>query len=375
MFALAIAGLASMLPLSPLFAQTLVIPAQFDSAGTFHNGLAPVAIGQLWGLIDKNGSFVVKPRFNKIGPGGAGLFPVQADASWGYIDGIGRLVIPPQYDEADSFEGGVAAIKSNGSWGFIRQDGSTDVPLVFKELGAREGRYFSARDREGWAVFRVTPGKVLTRESVEDTERLFSISNRTVVAKIKDREKLYSIDEYEDGDGFRLADLSYNFDEAFRNGLHSVRRVSEGFAAASKVPGRWGYLHMASKEFVWDRFEDATAFSGGLAAVKSNGKWGYIGRSGQWLIPAQYDAAFALRGAHAIVRVGQKRGFLKLDPEGGLREFISPQYEDAARFSQGLAAVKVNGKWGYISDGHLLADLRIGEADLRIGELVTIEPR
>ena len=40
-------------------------------------------------------------------------------------------------------------------------------------------------------------------------------------------------------------------------------------------------------------------------------------------------------------------------PERGVlpySEFIAPKYEDASAFYEGLAAVKQNGKWGYIDE-------------------------
>jgi hypothetical protein len=46
-----------------------------------------------------------------------------------------------------------------------------------------------------------------------------------------------------------------------------------------------------------------------------------------------------------------------LDSNGGTSVFIAPQFEDAFRFTEGLAPVKTGGKWGYVSSGASRSDL------------------
>lgn len=40
---------------------------------SFHQGLAAVAIGDLWGFIDKGGKIVIKPQFDAVGDFSEGL--------------------------------------------------------------------------------------------------------------------------------------------------------------------------------------------------------------------------------------------------------------------------------------------------------------
>jgi hypothetical protein len=41
-----------------------VIPAQFDDANSFSEGLAAVKVGDKWGYIDKTGQLKIKPQFD-----------------------------------------------------------------------------------------------------------------------------------------------------------------------------------------------------------------------------------------------------------------------------------------------------------------------
>lgn len=60
------------------------------------------------------------------------------------------------------------------------------------------------------------------------------------------------------------------------------------------------------------RYKNVRSFSEGLAPVQANnGKWGYINDKNIFIIP--------------------------------------PRYEDAKEFKDGKAAVKINGRWGFIN--------------------------
>jgi len=100
-------------------------------------------------------------------------------------------------------------------------------------------------------------------------------------------------------------------------------------------------------------FEDIGMYSGGYAAAKSNGKWGVIDLSNNWLIPAEFDGIVQdeLGRCYAQGVVFVRDGnYVYLIKDGSPAGFV---YEDAHPFTdEGYAAVKKNGKWGFIdSDG------------------------
>jgi hypothetical protein len=101
-----------------------VAPA-YDEGGDFRSGgLAPVkgpAGRRDWGYIDAAGREVIPRQFNGAGAFGEGLAPVATDARWGYIDVRGRLTLDALYDDARPFSEGLAAVEQDGKWGYIRQ--------------------------------------------------------------------------------------------------------------------------------------------------------------------------------------------------------------------------------------------------------------
>ena len=72
-----------------------------------------------------------------------------------------------------------------------------------------------------------------------------------------------------------------------------------------------------------------------------NGKYGYHGAVE---VPCKYDDAWAFFEGLAAVKLNGKYGFINNTGT----EVIPCQYDDAWSFSEGVAAVKLSGKWGLI---------------------------
>jgi len=128
----------------------LVIPARFDIAGSFSNGLACVAeeVGKKRfrvGYIDPSGKLTFQLGFEAGGvdsPYGCyhggdfwgwrfseGLAGVQKGHLWGYVDKKGEFAIPPQFRAAYDFSEGLARVcDSDGKMSFIDRTGK----LVFR---------------------------------------------------------------------------------------------------------------------------------------------------------------------------------------------------------------------------------------------------
>lgn len=98
----------------------------------FSEGLA--AVGKK-GYIDKNGNIVIPFQYDGAGKFQEGLAPVQRGRSWGYIDQKGEVLIPFQYEEAFVFSEGLASVKKDDKWMVIDNGGAvifeTDFEYVY----------------------------------------------------------------------------------------------------------------------------------------------------------------------------------------------------------------------------------------------------
>lgn len=193
---------------------------------------------------------------------------------------------------------------------------------------------------------------------------------------------------------------------------------SEGLAGVlirtSHDPGepaveRWGYINKTGELVIPPTFEGAGPFQEGLASVYIDGKYGFIDTSGHIVIPAVFGDATGFSEGVAGVEMYEERGgsryFVRIgyiDKTGGFvldlpREFwtvgefrgglatvgvatpkgnrygyinrkgevvISPRFEQAEPFSEGLAQVMQKGKWGYIdTSGEYVIPPRFDDAD------------
>lgn len=320
-------------------AQNLVVPFTYDSAGTFHNGGAPVKLGDKWGIIDVSGRLRSPPAYDGIRRGGDGRFGVQIDGKWGVADRYGELVAPAEFDDLTPFQNGFAAARIGAYWAMIDPVGWARTPFIFREVSGWEGDLIAARDDEGWAIFNLGSNSSYGRRQSlgRDTQRAYSISEGSVVVMT------------ETGDA--LIDL-HSGPRRVLSDKPSIKKVSEGFAPFIDTDGAWAVFHIGSRQAVWKgRFDGIRPFSQGLAPARQGGKWGYIDRTGAWVLEPAFDDAYSFRNGFAVIRNGNKRGFLQRSDTGAITSYLPTTFDDAFRFSEGLAPVMSLGKWGYVSSG------------------------
>ncbi len=90
----------------------------------------------------------------------------------------------------------------------------------------------------------------------------------------------------------------------------------------------------------------------------NNGKWGYLAK-GEWAIPAKFELASSFSEGVACVRLNGKYGFINSVGEA----VISYKYDDAQSFIEGFAVVMMNGKCGFIDhEGNALTPFKYDAA-------------
>jgi hypothetical protein len=147
---------------------------------------------------------------------------------------------------------------------------------------------------------------------------------------------------------------------------------SDGVALVLTDAGRIGYIDKTGTMVIPDQFESepvsaallknfagqtypfrGRGFSEGLASVRvagsTGGKHGYIDKTGEMVISPQFDYAADFSEGLAVVGIGEQestRRYGYIDKTGAF--VVNPQYGFAYEFSEGLAEVQVNNKFGYI---------------------------
>jgi hypothetical protein len=118
--------------------------------------------------------------------------------------------------------------------------------------------------------------------------------------------------------------------------------------------GKYGFINKIGKieiPLIYEHVGKAN-FSDEFASVQLNDKWGYVDRKGNQIIPCVYDEAHNFSENLALVKQYDKWGYIDRTGKCAI-PFIYDLYMlnhiDYSQFSFGIAAVKLNGKEGYIN--------------------------
>jgi hypothetical protein len=125
-----------------------------------------------------------------------------------------------------------------------------------------------------------------------------------------------------------------------------ARRFSEGVAPV-KGPSGWLFIDKTGRPVAGlSGFEDAESFGGGLAAVRVRSKWRFITHEGKKGFELEFTKVSNFNEGLAAVQGMENGKYGFIDSSGTY--LIQPLFENARPFADGLAAVRLNKRWGYI---------------------------
>ncbi|NLZ27889.1 MAG: WG repeat-containing protein [Firmicutes bacterium] len=278
------------------------------------------------------------------------LFPIRHQGLVGFINSAGTVVIPPIYVGAREFSEGLVCVRIGNSVhnkeGYIDPKGVLAIPAKFDACGDFSeglaavfinGKY-GFIDRKG--DFAITPR----------FDAVGSFSNGR--AWVKMSEKYGYIDRL----GIvKIPPTLFDADD-FSAGLAYAMTFIDGIA-------RFGYIDRDGNWKISPKYIFARPFSEGVAVVGINGKTAVLdGKSVTVIGKARYavidtkdkrifSSSFEDVGSHfsdglLAVKLDGKWGYL--NRKGSFA--IMPQFDAAANFSEGFAAVEVDGKKFYVNE-------------------------
>lgn len=278
----------------------------------------------------------------------AQLFSVAKDGKSGFIDANGKIVIPLQFDGANEFSEGLALVTLKGKKFFIDTAGHTVFEAKFDII-----RNFS----EGLAAVNIGEKRIPNVGLISDPGNWGYIDK---TGKLVIPMKFTHAESFSEGlaavaEGDKGEFIDHDARSVFRVPLDVTLGFREGIA---------GVLYHGSLAY-YDRTgqkispplgygPESHSFSEGLVPVEIKGKSGYMDRAGKLVIEAQFEDAEDFSEGLAPVKVrseettwcprqesGSRKGFTMkwgyIDKTGKI--VITPQFETAYGFSEGLAAI------------------------------------
>ncbi|MEP4197176.1 MAG: WG repeat-containing protein [Aliishimia sp.] len=363
-------------------AQDMAIAPQFEDARPFHAGVGRVKLNGVWGLVDRAGRMVVLPQYEQIRPGSEGIFAVNRGepSLWSYIDATGKPLHDSSMKEARPFFKGWAAVVPYGTeWSLIKPSGARVAREGWTEIAGWDPPFAIVKSDGTWRVIHIGDFGFVN-EVVNLSQEAAFVSEQEITSASAPLNRKFVLTSpagqtigqlYSPGHEPGLY-LTFAMPTPHEGGVGfypKVGAVGDGLVPVQFDDGTWAYFHLDRQQFVWERgYEGARAFHEGLAAFQQNGLWGYINRGGEVVVTPKYTRAYDFYAGYATMRQGDERGFLQVDAGGKISEYLAPQFEDVFRFQEGLAPVKIDGKWGYIGDG------KTPDVDLRQSPIETLIP-
>lgn len=241
-------------------------------------------------------------------------------------------VVARGFDEVQSFVGGYAKVKIGENYGYITNNGQFLIEAKYPDASIML-ECAAVNDGEEWHLINALGYKVARTNTPADS--LGALTGGKIAASKGGK---YG---YTDASLVLPKEFSYDYASTFKGGVAAVKKGS-----------KWALIDTTEKqitEYIFDEIvldEFDTCMNGGVAFGKQNGKYYMINAEGKKISDQGFDAVYPFVGSEpAAVCIGGKWGFV--DTTGTM--VIKPTYENAKSFNLGLGAVLVDGVWKYIS--------------------------
>lgn len=257
---------------------------------------------------------------------------VKMKGKYGFINKVGEMVIPCQYDGATVMKEGRAVVSINEKYGYIDSNNNQIVPCIYSDaFDFSEGMAAVAND-EGLYGFIDKMGNVVIDFQFRD------------ICYDGFSEGLISVEKYDkygfiDKSGNEVIPFNYDFEATFHEGMALVERDQ-----------KYGFLNTKGEEiipFIYSKIGENGFYKGRAFVGKNNdSEWQIIDKEGNVLktIPIKTPHIYFSDGVARVNGDNDKCGCIDID--GNL--VVPYEYEDMDLASEGLVAVKKEGKWGFV---------------------------
>ena len=285
----------------------------YDQLRGFQDGLLKVMRDDKYGFLNTKGELVIPCKYDYANAFSEGRAIVRQNGLYGFIDTQGTEICPPQYDGMDDFRDGMSRVKKDEKYGYIDLNGNLVLPFIYLEAYSfSEGIAFVYDENEKTDMFINTKGeKVFPLKGIVYGGR-FSQG----VVRLVDR---YAGCVY-NNKGVQLTPAGV--------GIEKLSVSSDGtyhFVLPREGDGYFINNDGERLEGFNGKLSDGEGFSEGQAVICEYSHYYFIDSNGKKLF---------------------KRGV-----------------EKAKSLSEGMAEIKMDGKWGYINmGGEMIIPCKYGES-------------
>ena len=225
------------------------------------------------------------------------LIRVFKNGKYGLVNTSGKEITKCKYDYIRDFSNGFSAVlivdsNKKDKWGLINTIGKEVVPCIYDKISILSND--------------------LANVTLNDKIGLINTAGKVVVPCNYDSEIIFN-DNY----------------------------------AAVSIDNKWGFIDNSYNEFVPCKYDFVWDFEDNLAMVEKDEKMGLVDITGKEVIPCDFYAIKVLDDDLAKVKQENKIGLFSIKRN----QIIIPcEYDNVYSFSEGLAKVILNGKYGMVNN-------------------------
>jgi len=280
-------------------------------------------------------------------------FEDKKSERWGYVDGYGKTIIFPQFANAGNFSEGLAPAQKIKLLGRI-------AGKFFVIIISAISKFYGEGEQGLQNIFGGKYGYIdMVGKFVIKPQYNWAGNFSEGLARARIGDKWNRWGKYGYIGKFGNFIIAPVFDDAedFHNGFAYIEwqpaTKPVGFSYKGQIY-KTGEIKVNTESFPSFMTE---RFSEGLAYIDINYKFGYINKAGDFVIEPQFDDADKFSEGLARINIGGKWTSYSSFCQGGYWGFIDksgdiiiqPQYHTAESFINGIAKVGVSGKYFYIN--------------------------
>ncbi len=263
----------------------VVVPFEYESVTDFEQGRSIVEINDKLGVVDRSGAVVFPVEFDEIGILSEGLVYVSKNDMYAYYDKNFNLRIPFRFNEAYNFQNGKAKVQVDGKQGVIDIYGTFLVPPAYEDINFFNDSLLVFEENEYYGIMRKNTEIV----SPANFDEIGVLNLNRALAVFED------LIGYLDGTGKMVIKAQY---ETYPN--YVKRGQFKSNLAVVKQKGKYGVIDRNGKVIIPLAFNDLGEISSLMAFSKGKG-WGFIDQTGKVIIQPEFDFAESFVNETAIV--------------------------------------------------------------------------
>ncbi len=286
-----------------------------DFISKFNDKMAKIKIGEKYSFVNESGVTLDK-KYDSVQDYFGGLAAVEEKGKFFHIDKEGNKAYKETYEDIRRFSNGLAAVKKHGAWRFIDEKGDDKFHSIFQEA---------------W--------------SFDDG-----------IAVVKKDDRYYYLDE----NGVTHPVGGFDYASKFTNGIANIRadgvyrQINRNYEPVSKSDATGIYKSLSILDD--NGYSFASSFGGS--------KYFFVNEKGE-RVDGDFDEVLSLSEGIGLVKVKNEETkldeYFYYDVENKQKIEIEEtegyvnSFEEGKYFSEGLAAVKIDGKWQFIDKKGKLA--------------------